>query len=136
MAKRAAARKKREAAKRRKEDSSVADDYNDDDDDDDDDDDNDDDNNDNDDEGGRGKKKRSRSACIVSLGNRDLSNIVNGFPEDDVSKKPFDYTFTKANIINSWIAVGILPMTANAVNDPKFGMSWERVEHRRLNRRG
>ena len=55
----------------------------------------------------------------MSLGNRDLFNIVNGFPGDDVSKKPFDYTFTKANIINSWIAVRFLPMTANAVNDPK-----------------
>jgi len=52
-----------------------------------------------DDEGGRGKKKR-RSACNVSLGNRDLSNIVNGFPGDDISNRPFDYTFTKANIIN------------------------------------
>ena len=31
----------------------------------------------------------------------------------------FDYTFTKANIINSWIAVGFLPMTANVVNDLK-----------------
>jgi hypothetical protein len=104
------ARKKREAAKRRKEDSGVANDVDDEDDDDD----------DNDDEGGRrGKKKHSRSACNVSLGNRDLSNIVNGFPGDDVSKRPFDYTFTKANIINSWIAVGFLPMTANAVNDPK-----------------
>ena len=80
---------------------------------------NDDDDDDSDDEGGRGKKKHSRSACNVSLGNRDLSNIVNGFPGDNVSKKPFDYTFTKANIINSWIAVGFLPMTANAVNDPK-----------------
>jgi hypothetical protein len=113
MAKRAAARKKREAAKRRKEDSGVADDVDDEDNEDDDDDDND------DEGGGRGKKKHSRSACNVSLGNRDLSNIVNGFPGDDVSKRPFDYTFTKANIINSWIAVGFLPMTANAVNDPK-----------------
>jgi hypothetical protein len=113
MAKRAAARKKREAAKRRKEDSGVADDIDDEDNEDDDDDDND------DEGGGRGKKKHSRSACNVSLGNRDLSNIVNGFPGDDVSKRPFDYTFTKANIINSWIAVGFLPMTANAVNDPK-----------------
>ena len=48
-----------------------------------------------------------------------MSNIVNGFPGDDILKRPFDYTFTEANIINSWIAVGFLPMTANEVNDPK-----------------
>ena len=118
MAKRAAARKKREAAKRRKEDSGVANDVDDDVDDDDNDDNNDDDN-DNNNEGGRGKKKHSRSACNVSLGNRDLSNIGNGFSGDDVSKKSFNYTFTKADIINSWTAVGFLHMAANAVNDPK-----------------
>ena len=118
MAKQAAARKKHEAAKRRKEDSGVANDVDDDVDDDDNDDNNDDDN-DNNNEGGRGKKKHSRSACNVSLGNRDLSNIGNGFSGDDVSKKSFNYTFTKADIINSWTAVGFLPMAANAVNDPK-----------------
>ena len=26
---------------------------------------------------------------------------------------------SSANIVNSWIAVGFLPMTGNAVNDPK-----------------
>ena len=65
------------------------------------------------------KKKGRRSACNVSIGNRDLANIVNGFPGDELVNKPFDYTFTRQNIINSWIAVGFLPMTANAVNDPK-----------------
>ena len=34
-------------------------------------------------------------------------------------KRLFDNTFTKENITNSWIAVGFLPMTANAVNDTK-----------------
>ena len=55
----------------------------------------------------------------MSIGNRDLANIVNGFPGDKLANKPFDYTFTRENIINSWISVGFLPMTANAVNHPK-----------------
>jgi hypothetical protein len=79
-----------------------------------------DDDNDHEDTSTTRKKKRARlSACHVSLGNRDLGNIVNGVPDDDISKRPFDRTFTKTNIINSWIAVGFLPMTGNAVNDPK-----------------
>ena len=66
-----------------------------------------------------GKQKHTRTACNVSIGNRDLANIVNGYPGDPIARRPFDYTFTRRNIINSWIAVGFLPMTANAVNDPK-----------------
>jgi hypothetical protein len=65
------------------------------------------------------KKKGKRSLCNVSMGNRDLANIVNSFPGNSVKNRPFDYTFTKENIINSWIAVGFLPMTANAVNNAK-----------------
>jgi len=65
------------------------------------------------------KKKGRRSACNVSIGNRDLANIVNGFPGNELVNKPFDYTFTRQNIINSWIAVGFLSMTANAVNNLK-----------------
>ncbi len=55
----------------------------------------------------------------VSMGNRDLANIVNGFPGNSVKNRPFDYTFTKENIDNSWIVVGFLPMIANAGNDAK-----------------
>jgi len=66
------------------------------------------------------KKKGRRNACNISIGNCDLANIVNGFPGDELVNKPFDYTFTRQNIINSWIAVGFLSMTANAVNDPKL----------------
>ena len=66
-----------------------------------------------------GKQKRTRTACNVSIGNRDLANIVNGYPGNPIARRPFDYTFTRRNIINSWIAVSFLPMTANAVNDPK-----------------
>jgi hypothetical protein len=40
------------------------------------------------------KKKGRRSACNVSIGNRDLANIVDGFPGNKLTKQPFDYTFT------------------------------------------
>jgi len=33
--------------------------------------------------------------------------------------RPFDYHFTKKEIIRSWIAVGFLPMTGRAMEDPK-----------------
>jgi hypothetical protein len=35
------------------------------------------------------KKKGRRSACNVSIGNRDLANIVNGFPGDSVKNRRF-----------------------------------------------
>ena len=60
-----------------------------------------------------------RSACSVTIGNRDLGNIVNGFPGDPLEKRPFDKCFTKIKIINTWIVVGFLPMTGNAALDPK-----------------
>jgi hypothetical protein len=66
-----------------------------------------------------GKQKRTRTACNVSIGNRDLASIVNGYPGNPIARQPLDYTFTRRNIINSWIAVNFLPMTANVVNDPK-----------------
>jgi hypothetical protein len=33
--------------------------------------------------------------------------------------RPFDFHFTKEGIIRSWIAVGYLPMTGKAMEDPK-----------------
>jgi hypothetical protein len=65
------------------------------------------------------KKKGKRCLCNVSMGNRDLAKIDNGFPGNSLKSRSFDYTFTKKNIINSWITVGFLPMTANAVNNAK-----------------
>lgn len=70
------------------------------------------------DEGNDGKKK-SRSVCSVRLGNTDLGKIVNGFPGDPIELRPFDFIFQKQTILNTWRAVGFIPMTANAVNDPK-----------------
>ena len=46
-------------------------------------------------------------------------NLVNGWPEDPLELRPFDYHFTKEGIIRSWIAVGFLPMTGRAMEDPK-----------------
>jgi len=59
------------------------------------------------------------SVCSVGLGNRDLARIVNGSPNDPIELRPYDYIFTLENIIATWIKVGFMPMTANAVNDPK-----------------
>ena len=64
-------------------------------------------------------KKRGTSFCIVSIGNRDLANIVNGFSGDAIELRPFDYCFQKTMIIDAWRKVGFIPMTANAVNNPK-----------------
>lgn len=63
--------------------------------------------------------KKKSSVCTVRLGNLDLGNIVNGFPGDPIELRPFDYSFQKETIIRTWKAVGFVPMTANAVNDPK-----------------
>jgi hypothetical protein len=51
--------------------------------------------------------------------NFDLTNLVNGWPDDPVELRPFDYHFTKEGIIGSWLAVGFLPMTGKAAEDPK-----------------
>ena len=55
----------------------------------------------------------------MSFSNFDLANLVNGWPDDPVELRPFDYHFTKEGIIRSWIAVGFLPMTGRATQDPK-----------------
>ncbi len=49
----------------------------------------------------------------------DLANHKNGWPEDPLELQPFDYHFTKEGIIRLWIAVGFLPMTGRATEDPK-----------------
>ena len=67
----------------------------------------------------RPKKKGGQSICNVSFSNFDLANLVNGWPEDPLELRPFDYHFTKKGIIRSWIAVGFLPMTGRATADPK-----------------
>lgn len=61
----------------------------------------------------------NKSVCNVSLGNDDLSAIVNGFPGDPIDARPFDKYFTRANIISWWVKVGFLPMTRASLNDPK-----------------
>ena len=79
------------------------------------------DDNDDDDEAeaGESTSKKQLSACNVNLGNLDLGNMVNGYEGDKIKMRPFDYCFQKQTIINTWKKVGFIPMTANAVNDPK-----------------
>ena len=55
----------------------------------------------------------------MTLSNYDLAPIVNGFPGDPIEMRSFDYCFQEESILKSWIAVGFLPMTRNAINDPK-----------------
>ena len=64
-------------------------------------------------------KQKGRSVCNVSFSNLDLGNLMNGLPGDPIEKQSFDCHFTAKRIINTLIAVGFLPMTGNAVNDPK-----------------
>ena len=65
------------------------------------------------------KKKGERSVCNISFSNFDLANLVNGWRDDPVELRHFDYHFTKEGIIRSWLAVGFLPMTGKAAEDPK-----------------
>ena len=63
-------------------------------------------------------KRKGRSICDVSFSDLDLANLVNGWPGNPVELRPFDCHFTPERIIKTWIAVGFLTMTGNAVNDP------------------
>ena len=85
---------------------------------------------DDDDEGGGAGKKKSkktkpktkkgqRSLCNVSFSNYDLGHLVNGWPDDPIEDRPFDFHFSKQSIIRSHIAVGFMPMTGRAAKDPK-----------------
>ncbi len=65
-------------------------------------------------------KKWGDSFCNVSIGNCDLAYIMNGYPGDAIKLCPFDYCFQKDMIIETWKAVGFIPMTANTFNDPKI----------------
>jgi hypothetical protein len=59
------------------------------------------------------------SVCSVTLNCYDLAAIVNGFPHDPIEKRPFDFVFQKEKIFQTWVKVGFLPMTRNAVNDER-----------------
>ena len=83
---------------------------------------------DDDEVGGAGKKKSKktkpktkgrRSLCNVSFSNYDLGHLVNGWPDDPIEDRPFDFHFSKKSIIRSHIAVGFMPMTGRAAKDPK-----------------
>ena len=83
------------------------------------------------------RKKKGNSIGNVSLSKRDLANIVNGFPDNAVENRPFDFCFTRENIIKCWIAVGFMPMTGNAANDPRrTGMQLSEYYYRDLMSKG
>ena len=63
--------------------------------------------------------KVGSSVCSVVLTYKDLSSIVNGCPGDPIGLRPFDLCFSQEKTLNTWRAVGFLPMNRNAVNDPK-----------------
>ena len=63
--------------------------------------------------------KIGRSVCSVVIAYRDITHIVNRFPGNPIHPRPFNNCFSRMNINITWIAVGFLPMTRNAVNDPK-----------------
>ena len=67
-----------------------------------------------------GVEKKWQSICNVSFSNFDLAYLINGWQEDLVELRPFNFHFTKERIIKTWKAVGFLPMTGNATNDPKM----------------
>lgn len=59
------------------------------------------------------------SVLNVGLGNLDLANMVNGYPDDPIDNKPFDKHFTRKSILSWWRKVGFLPMNRSAIHDPK-----------------
>ena len=64
-----------------------------------------------------GKKKVS--ICNVSFSNFGFGLLVNGWPDDPIKDRPFDFHFTAESILRSHIAVGFMPMMGRANLDPK-----------------
>ena len=62
---------------------------------------------------------RTPSLCNVSLGNLNLTHIMNGFSGENITLHSFDKTFTKSNIKSWFQAVGFLPMPRKALDNPK-----------------
>ena len=57
---------------------------------------------------------------VVSLKQNNISRIVNGLPEDDITSKPFDRSFTPERIKKSWAKIGLCPFTKNALKSNKL----------------
>ncbi len=64
-------------------------------------------------------KHRERSICHVSFSNKDLGNLVNGWPNNRVELQLFDCHLNPKWIIKSWIAVEFMSMMGNRANDWK-----------------
>ncbi len=51
----------------------------------------------------------------AALTNDDLLQIINGLSSDPIEKHPFSCCATKEKIFKSWLAVGFIPFTRNAL---------------------
>ena len=58
----------------------------------------------------------------AGLSNLNLGAIFDGFPKDLIELKPFSNKFCRPCILKWWMKVDFLPMTYEAVNDPKIRM--------------
>ena len=56
---------------------------------------------------------------VAHLTNDDIPEIINGRPGDPLEKRPFDSHFTQQYILRSWLKVGLVPFTRQALTHPK-----------------
>ena len=63
-----------------------------------------------------GKRQKIKTAKLT---NNDIQTIVNGMKGDPIEKRPFNSCATKANIFKSWMNVGFVPFTRNALKHEK-----------------
>ncbi len=59
------------------------------------------------------------SVCDVKIDNCNLSEIVNGFPGDQIELCLFDNIFQSKNIWKWWCKVGFIPMNRKALYNDK-----------------
>ena len=62
-------------------------------------------------------KNLAEARKMPKLTNEDLGFIVNGYPEDNISKKPFQSTFTKEKIRECFRRVGYVPFTRRCLQN-------------------
>ena len=54
--------------------------------------------------------KHKMSLMNIGLGNLDLANMVNGYPDEVIENKPFDKSFIRKSILSWWWKMRFLPM--------------------------
>ena len=68
---------------------------------------------------GEAIRNSQQHSANLSLNFDDLSVIVNGLPDDDISMRPFNLVFTKEKILNWWDKIGFVPFTWKCLHNPK-----------------